>query len=592
MKRYTYILSIVLITVLSCFIINAQDGYNEHPASPAIQLNGVNFQPNNSIDLVMPRHQQTIKAKDYIKNSKNIWDGYRMSYVQMAANEAPNDSAYVYLWDTNWDLSYRIYYYFNTLSVDILQEELISDGTWSNYYKRVLEYYSTGAFRREIESYWKSSSSDWKIGYYKEDNTHGRNIEVYSKNWNDTTQEFTEGFRIISTYKKDTLLETEIYQEWDTNSKGWMNLVRIDNDYSANDLISNSLESVWKDGDWRNDYSVDYDFNEFGDLITETAQAWDTLLLTWINDLMVERQYNSLGNITNILRKEWDTDASDWVNDLQQVVNYDVFFQVESNLVQTWNGNLWIDSLRSSYTYTDEGSILQYHEEMWDVSDWTGLYRENYTYGSTEVTIKIDEGNTDNKTWENDMLVTYLLNEEGFIMVEQREYWNSIISAYEIGYYDEYKEDGTNPEFFAKTWNDTLNEFTGGIRILNSYDQNEARSLLQRIIQEWDTDIIDWINFQKTDYFWSAMVSVESINLSGSYKIFPSPFSSTIHVERDDDLESMSILKIFDLNGKLIHQTELTDRTTTLDLSYLDNGVYLAEISTQNGRSVIKLVKY
>ncbi|MFC2113187.1 T9SS type A sorting domain-containing protein, partial [Bacteroidota bacterium] len=556
------------------------------------QLRGNNLQSNNSFGIIMPSHEQTLKAKNYIKNSKNNLDGYQISKAQMLANEASEDSALIYLWDTDWELSYRIYYYLDATSLEILQEKLNPDDTWSNYYKQVLEYYSTGTFRRETDSFWKNSSSDWKIAYFEEFNTYERNTEVYSRTWNDTIQEFTEGFRIIYSYTKDTLLKSEIYQEWDTISKGWMNMIRIDNDYSANDLISNSLESVWKEGNWGNSYSIEYDYNEFGDLETRTDRDWDTVSLAWINDFKTERQYNSIGSITTVVLKEWDTDASDWVNEFQQVLNYDEYFQVESVLSQTWNGNLWIDSLRTSYTYTAEGRTSQYLEEMWDVSDWIGVYREDYTYDSTEITIEIDDWNTTSKTWENQTLIIYFIDELGYLMVEQWEYWNSLSSAYEIGYYDEYDDDGTNPESFSKTWNDTLNEFTGGIRILTTYYDDANRSLLQRIIQEWDTDASDWLNFQKTNYFWSSNVSVESIILSGSYNIFPSPFSSIINVERDDDPESISVLKIFDLTGKLVHQTELTDRKTTLDLSFLESGVYLAEIGALKSRTVIKLVKY
>ena len=213
-------------------------------------------------------------------------------------------------------------------------------------------------------------------------------------------------------------------------------MVRIDNDYNANDLVSKTLESEWKEGNWNNSYSMEYGYNEFGDLETQTASEWDTVSLVWINDFMTERKYNSLGIITSILRKNWDTLTSDWVDEFQQLISYDDFFQVQSVLSQTWNGNLWIDSLRSSYEYTAEGRISQYLEETWDVSDWIGVYREDYIYGNTAITIEIDEWNKNGNAWENQVLITYFFNELGNFTLEQREYWNSLESAYETGYYD------------------------------------------------------------------------------------------------------------------------------------------------------------
>jgi hypothetical protein len=431
----------------------------------------------------------------------------------------------------------------------------------------------------------------WEMAYYEEYNTSGRRTEVFSKNWNDTTQQFTEGYRIVSGFKKDTLLESELYQEWDVNTKGWMNMLRIGQSFNANDLISNTTQSVWKEGDWENDYSIAYEFDAFGNLVKEESQDWDTVGVKWINDVQIVRQFNSLGNVTNVLRKEWDTGGSVWVNDMNRTISYNTFFQVVSNLIQTWSGSSWIDSLRATYAYTPEGDISQYLEEIWNESKWNNLYREVYSYDSKEITININNWDADGSKWENDVLIINYLNDQGYIMIEQYDFWNSISSIYETGYYDEYEEDGTNPEYYEKFWNDSLNKFTGGIRVLSSYYENVYRDIKQRIIQVWDTIASEWENTQKTEYFWSALVAVEEVSLDVSYKIYPSPFNSIIHIEATDDAESPFALKIYDLNGRMVNESELTGRMTTVDVSHLNNGVYLAEIQSGKEKSVMKIIK-
>lgn len=591
MKKYHSILFLGFILYMTGLSVVAQTDKKLIRTVNERQLKGASFQSDITNKLALPDNQTIMEAVDFIEQRKKIADVVSDQSLAKAVNANADDSAYVYIWDTDWSLTYRIYYIFNTFSIEILQEKLNPDGSWTDYSQRILDYYATGEFKSETESYWKSSVSTWEIAYYEEYNTSGSRTEVFSKNWNDTTQQFTEGYRIVTGYKKDTLVESELYQEWDVATKGWMNRIRITQSFDANDLISNTTQSVWKEDNWRNDYSIDYDFDAFGNLVTETSQEWDTVGTKWINDVQILRQYNSLGNVTNVLRKEWDTGGSSWVNDMNRIISYNTYFQVESNLIQTWNGSSWIDSLKASYAYTLEGDISQYLEEIWNAGKWDNLYREIYSYDSKEITISINNWDTEGPAWENDILITNYLNDEGYIMIQQYDFWNDVSRVYETGYYDEYEEDGTNPEYFEKYWNDSLNKFTGGLRILTTYYGNVYRDIRQRIIQEWDTIANEWANIQKTDYFWSDLVSVEDISLDGSYRIYPSPFNSIIYVESDDEVELFSTLTIYDLHGRVVCKSELSGKKTTIDLSNLKNGVYLAEIRAGNGKSVLRLIK-
>jgi hypothetical protein len=455
----------------------------------------------------------------------------------------------------------------------------------------MLDFYATGDFKSETEKFWKNDISAWETAYFEEYNPLGRRTEVFSKEWNDTTQQFTEGYRIVSGYKKDTLLESELYQEWDVTSKAWKNLIRIVQEYNANDIITGAVQSVWKNDKWVNDYSIEYAFDAFGNLLSETTQDWDTVQLAWVNDMQIVRQYNSLGNVTNILRKKWDPETSAWINDVNRLISYDAFFQVSSDLLQKWNGSAWADSVRVSYTYDNEGYTSLYLEEVWEGGKWENVYREVYSYDSKEVTISINNWDAGASAWENDILITYFLDDQGYVMILQYDYWNSITRVYETGYYDEYEEDGTNPEYYEKTWNDSLNKFTGGIRVLSTYYDNATRDILQEIIQVWDTSVSEWQNLQKTDFFWSAMVSAEQLSQPGTQRIFPSPFTGSITIETPDDVDLPSTLRIFDLHGRIVSETALSGRSTVMDLSYLKRGVYFAEIRTRNGISVMKLMK-
>ena len=590
MKKYICTICVMFIVAFYVTTLNAQNNRISVKNLTESQLKGLNSKSQLSLKTTLLNQEAAIRN---IKESKKKYDAVFSSLYQPGIAAASSDSAVIYLWNnTDWALKYRGYYTFGTTTIEVLQEKLSQAGnSWNNYSKRVLEFYNSGSLKKETDYFWQSPGIQWLPAYVEEYNSFGRNIELYSKNWNDTTERFTGGSRIASTYLNDTLLSAELFQNWEVATNLWRNVTRTENTY-ANQLITKTTQRNWRGTDWVNDYSIEYTYSQFGDLLTETGIDWDTIANVWVNDAQTGRTYNSLGNTTGILSSQWSRGTSAWVNRFNQIINYDAQFRVSSMLTQKWNVSSWTDSLRASYSYNTQGQILQYLDEVWNGSAWINVYREVYTYESDKVTIRLNNWNPVGSVWENDIQITYNNNSLGYITTERYEYWNSALNIYETGYYNLYDTDGNTTEHFEKTWIDSLNRFTEGIRVLYTYYTNEAKNIKETILQEWDPTISGWKNLQKTVYFWSDLVSVKPVNLPGSFKIYPIPFADVINIENITDDASPSALKIIDLSGRIMYETELADKMSAIDLSHLPKGVYFAEINSKEGKSVIKIMKY
>lgn len=590
MKKYIHSFCIIFILLVPGIIIKAQDTrirINDITEKRLKELNSKADFPERSFLL---NHETVLRN---IQENKKKLDA-AFSYKSLSEiNAGASDSAYIYEWeDAEWLLKRRNYYSFDISSIEILQEKLIwPDSLWTSYSKRVLEYFNSGRLKKETDYFWQNSSIQWLPAYVEEYNSSGKNIEMYSKIWNDTTEQFTGGYRIASSYLNDTLLSVEILQYWEPASNVWKNAVRTEITYS-NSLITKNTQKIWKETEWINDHIIEYSHSEYGDLLTETGRIWDTIANIWINEYEIERDYNTLGNVTNILFKQWDNQLSTWVNKYNKVISYNDQFRISSNLTQKWDVDSWTDSMRIVYSYNAQGLILQYLEENWNGNAWINDYREVYTYQSDQVTIEFNNWDEDSSKWEKDMLITYQFDVFGYIIKEQHDFWNSSLNLYETGYYDLYDEDGDNTEHFEKIWDATLNKFTEGIRVLNSFFPNEDKDIKQTILQEWDPDMSEWKNRQKTEYYWSGLVSAESAYLSDAFKLYPVPFTDIINIENISSTVLPSILKIIDLSGRIIYETDLSDIMMTIDFSHLQKGIYFAEINSKAGKSIIKIMKY
>ena len=88
------------------------------------------------------------------------------------------------------------------------------------------------------------------------------------------------------------------------------------------------------------------------------------------------------------------------------------------------------------------------------------------------------------------------------------------------------------------------------------------------------------VNFLGIDAFKNAEVAV-----------FPNPSSGIFNLQTNSGLENASI-SVFDINGRAVYQTTFKNiKTQVLDLTPLQNGIYMVKISNETSQFFRKIVK-
>lgn len=80
------------------------------------------------------------------------------------------------------------------------------------------------------------------------------------------------------------------------------------------------------------------------------------------------------------------------------------------------------------------------------------------------------------------------------------------------------------------------------------------------------------------------------INVFGTNEIsmYPNPTSTTVSISSKDALDAITV---YDIQGRKMQTNSVAGTETTIDISHLQNGTYLVEVITINGKSVSKLIK-
>ncbi|TPG44679.1 T9SS type A sorting domain-containing protein [Flavobacterium pectinovorum] len=84
-------------------------------------------------------------------------------------------------------------------------------------------------------------------------------------------------------------------------------------------------------------------------------------------------------------------------------------------------------------------------------------------------------------------------------------------------------------------------------------------------------------------------LGTKDFDLENSLKLYPNPTKDfvTIEINAIDNAK----LKIFDVSGKFILSKELKTTSNTINIAHLTSGVYLFEISNDNGKTIKKVIK-
>jgi len=87
-----------------------------------------------------------------------------------------------------------------------------------------------------------------------------------------------------------------------------------------------------------------------------------------------------------------------------------------------------------------------------------------------------------------------------------------------------------------------------------------------------------------------ASVGIAETGVSGAWRIYPNPASEWVTVQLPETYNQEGLLRVLNIGGIPVREQRLTQQETQVDLSGLPAGVYLAELLTEAGVSVRRVV--
>lgn len=84
-------------------------------------------------------------------------------------------------------------------------------------------------------------------------------------------------------------------------------------------------------------------------------------------------------------------------------------------------------------------------------------------------------------------------------------------------------------------------------------------------------------------------VGIAEYKNSLKFDVYPNPFNSTIVLKLTN--QNQTHVKVTDVSGKIVYENDLVEMSSTIDLDYLQSGIYFLQISSDNKSSIKKLIK-
>ena len=428
----------------------------------------------------------------------------------------------------------------------------------------------------------------------------------------------------VVTYNTDWNLNTITRQIDGVNDVKWIY------DYEHNNLKEEKSQT-WNLGNWVNNISTNYRYDEHNNLIEQKTQHWRSG--KWENVVMNSWKYEN-----NILKEEfcllwewdeWDTiwqsnydyDAHGNLRDCKtrgriggELVDnkwyhfeYDEINNLKYRIEYVSISNEWVHYVRFFYDYYEgTHNIEKDWVETWEGDEWLARTREVYHYDSNnENLLELLGQNWENNEWIDAQKLSLAYNVQNNFIEEAK--WEELDTTNWVKSrrWTYLYEDNNLMEFIDEFGE--LNNWVTYKRTLYTYDENHnaTDAIGQMWVNgEWVDDIAETMEIyynNRQSYFslvnppefcYFAHISYTNTpslatnenlqNSNGTIKLYPNPTTGILYIETHEN-NLLPEIQIYSVQGTLLMST----KGNSIDISALSKGIYIANI---NG-TVKKIVK-
>ncbi|MCX7862982.1 MAG: T9SS type A sorting domain-containing protein [Bacteroidales bacterium] len=486
----------------------------------------------------------------------------------------------------------------------------------------VYSLYSMGSYKPvekdEYLSFLPGNYAYWleKISYVYENSTWKRrefhrqsytnnnnNIKVHTiliKPWNQVQNNWDDTLYFIRyTGKYNKQLAIDVYDKYISKGYDYTNYVYTDGIRSNVILLNDSCPSI-----------------EENFLLNTTTMLFENHKKTII-------KYNMQNLIDSILVYSFDANTN--MYKYSTLTNYvyngsNVIYEVH----KLWNGFMWENSFRKTFTYNTNNLVTTQLEELWDnnVQSWVNYQKYEMSYAANNLIQTYISYTWDNNTntWQaynkieneynnNDMLVsttTHSLNQNNLLVPVYKETWlydqSNLLLRHATFNWDTITND-----FIHDTRSDYIysNNRLDSISTYKYYHQTSIWKLQHRKIYEYlsntnlltkeeEFQFVGGILFPwfKKEYYYSMITSANDIVYDDIdvVKVFPNPVSNLLTIKMLGS-EIINDVKIYDNKGQVLLSKNVGSNVVSLDISDFSEGSYILKVACNDKVFYKKLLK-
>jgi len=350
-------------------------------------------------------------------------------------------------------------------------------------------------------------------------------------------------------YDSKNNLTNILLQEW--NVGNWVNFRQFEYTYNTNNIIASELIQEWYNSSWENyDYTT-YTYDASYNLINELNKYWNDN--TWINNSLCTYIYDANNNKTSELHQYWD--SSTWINNSLYTYIYDANNNKTSELLQYWDNSTWINYYQFTYTYDANNNLTSELRQNWNSSTWENFFLNTFTYDASNNLSNALEQSWTGNDWRNHLLYTYTYDANNNLIIALGQIWTSF-------------------------WRQSS-------LCTNTYDANNF--ITSKVGRYWSDYSTSLMSGDSIYYYYHTILGLNyPIAQEGNILVYPNPTSTNITIETPIK-GSISILS---LNGQQLLRQEITEPSTTIDVSGLKSGVFVVKVIGDKGVQVGKFIKH
>ncbi len=281
----------------------------------------------------------------------------------------------------------------------------------------------------------------------------------------------------------------------------------------SGDRVSNEKSLTWKwdtivsfdtDNNYYERYTRSFDYN--GTLKVYIAEKWQGNL--WVNSYRRTYTYDADGNKLSQLYEFWQNDA--WTYSERTNYTYDVNGYMQTYVTELFQNNAWINKNTGSYTYDLNGNILTYLFEEWKDGSWLNSLRYTCTYdaNSNMLTYLLEQWKYG--AWANMMRHTYTFDANSHMLTYLSElcFGGSWTNDYQVSF--NYDGNGYLSDYLYEDWqNGTWVNWKQAF-----FTCDNAGNILTEVYEEWNSGL--WININRKSYTYDPIGNVLSCLIENS----------------------------------------------------------------------------